>query len=340
MDFLKPLFNTELNSEGNIAIGGSLFERSRILNELDPEAYAIYFTEWLEERKSRLIEKANLILAQYGNDHRFGQLKKSFQFGQLRPFIGAGMSISSGYPAWTTFLYQLCVESHIVKDDLEKLILMGDFEQAAQMLYDDLGANLFNEYLQSVYSKGNDIVGPILYLPVLFPNCSIITTNFDDILDRLYIKEGKTGFDIVMSGAALDEVLRLLTDGSRLLIKLHGNCRIIRDRVLLKSEYDTHYANKGIVKKFFNGVLFGSSFLFIGCSLSIDRTIKTMIEIVKENGAHTLPRHYTFLPLRKEDDRIDRSKKLAEANIFPIWYPDNEHDESIEALLIKLKEDY
>ena len=50
--------------------------------------------------------------------------------------------------------------------------------------------------------------------------------------------------------------------------------------------------------------------------------------------------HYAFLRLEEDDQRIKRQNELAKANIFPIWYPkDEDHDECIMALLMKLKED-
>ena len=119
MDFLKPLFNSELNTEGDITVAGLTFERCKILAELDPISYDIKFNEWLEERKSRLIEKAETILTLYDNADRFEQLKRSFESGNLKPFIGAGMSVASGFPGWTSFLYKLCNESHVKIDDLE-----------------------------------------------------------------------------------------------------------------------------------------------------------------------------------------------------------------------------
>ncbi len=253
------------------------------------------------------------------------------------PFVGAGMSMASGYSGWTSFIYKLCSESHVERTDIETLLREGDYELAAQRLYDDLGPALFNENLESAFHVRNNISGPIQYLPVLFPDCSIITTNFDGIIEQLFI--GDNGFDSIRSGATLAEVLRNLAAGARLLIKLHGDCNVVADRVLLKSEYDAHYADEGVVKVFFNRVLFGSPFLFIGCSLSVDRTLKTMADIVNEYGADTLPRHYAFLSLNDGDDRVARKKELAAANIFPIWYFSDDHDESLEALFLDLLEE-
>jgi hypothetical protein len=110
------------------------------------------------------------------------------------------------------------------------------------------------------------------------------------------------------------------------------------DRVL-RDEYAQAYGDAGTVEKFFSRFLFGKSLLFVGCSLMTDRTLLTMEQVVAAEGAHTLPQHHAFLELKEGMDRVERKKALAKANIFPIWYPEGEHDESIEALLLELMEE-
>jgi hypothetical protein len=337
MEFLKPIYDEELNSEGDVEIVGSVFARSRILGELEPQTYSLTFAEWVEERKTHLILKADEILKQYDNKNRFEQLKKSFKAGTTIPFVGAGMSFPSGYPTWTTFLYQLCEESHVQKDELDRLVGAGDYEQAASVLHDDLGAALFNENLEGVFSSEKEIVGPIHYLPVLFPGSTVITTNYDRLLERVY-KGSEYGFDVVKYGKSLSEVVRLMANGNRMLLKLHGECDQVTDRVLLKVEYEAAYVNGDTVSDFFSRVLFAKSLLFLGCSLCTDRTFENMVAMVTKYKSETLPRHYAFLELKEANDRVARKKELAAANIFPIWYSEGEHDESIEALFVKLME--
>ena len=254
------------------------------------------------------------------------------------PFVGAGMSAPSGFPLWTRFLVDLAKESHVEPTSIEQFLQQGKFEEAAQSLHDDLGSGLFNENVEMTFSKLCEIDGPLNYLPTLFSGGSVMTTNFDTLLERVYTHQDNNGFDRVISGAAMSEVLRQMASGSRLLIKMHGDCRQVADRVLLKVEYDKLYGDNDLVEQFFNGVIFRQSILFVGCSLLNDRTVSTMKSIVRRYGAARVPRHYAFLELKASDDRVTRKKHLAEANIFPIWYPEREHDESLEALFLKMLE--
>jgi len=337
MDFLKVLFDEELNVEGVVEVVGLPFQRSRILGELEPNTYDVSFEEWTNQRSERLIESAKEILSHFDNANRFEQLKRTFDNGRVLPFIGAGMSMPSNFPGWTKFLYDACAESHILEDDLVALLESGCYEEAAQVLHDDMTPAGFNELLESTFKSEKEVRGAIHYLPKLFPETSIITTNFDGLIEKVFSGVNQ-GFDQVKSGRTLNEVSRLISMGSRLLVKLHGNCDLVAERVLLKDEYDVAYAVGSNVKNFFNRILFGQSLLFIGCSLYTDRTIKTMMEVVKEYSPESLPRHYAFLELKDSDDRVARKKELAKANIFPIWYPEGEHDESIEALFTLMLE--
>lgn len=280
---------------------------------------------------------SNDILSRFSNANRFEQLKKTFDNRRVLPFIGAGMSMPSNYPSWTKFLYDACLESHISEDYLSTLLGSGCYEKAAQVIHDDMTPAGFNELLESTFKSEKEVRGAIHYLPRLFPDSSIITTNFDGLIEKVFYGVNQ-GFDQVRSGKTLNEVSRLISQGNRLLVKLHGNCELVSERVLLKNEYDIAYAKSSEVNNFFNRILFGQSLLFIGCSLNVDRTIQTMIDVVTEHSSENLPRHYAFLELKEIDDRVSRNKELAKANIFPIWYPEGEHDESIEALFTLIME--
>jgi hypothetical protein len=338
MDFLRSLYDDMLNDEGAVIIASLAFTRSRILSELDNQQYSLSFDEWLEGYNERLREKAEEILSLHDNRDRFEQLIRIHSLSNITPFIGAGMSMQSGYPSWTSFLYKACEESHITTSDLGALLQVGQYEEAAQLLHDNMTSAVFNELLESTFISQKEILGSVNYLPLLFPNDHIITTNFDEVIERVYADTDKP-LSKIKSGKTLHEISRLMNQDSNMLIKIHGNCDQISERVLLKDEYDVAYLNEGDVANFFSNVMFRQSLLFIGCSLSEDRTIKKMMLTVTSNGNGSLPKHYAFLELKESDDRIARKKFLAQANIFPIWYQEGEHDESIEALLFKLNED-
>lgn len=338
MEFWRPKYHEYLNAEGDVEIVGSAFQRSRILKELEPETYQLSFEDWVEERKSNLRDVANQVLGTHDNAHRFEALKKTSSSKNVVPFLGAGLSMPSGYPGWTRFLRSLQRESHVNAAELESLLDFGDYEEAAQLIHDDLGPALFNKQLQECFDRSCPATGAINLFPLVFPDSNVVTTNFDKLLESAFSGQSQ-GFDQVIFGSNLGEALRILNGGGRYLLKLHGSCETVANRVLLREDYDQAYGDSGVVERFFSRFLFGKSLLFVGCSLMTDRTLRTMEQVVAAEGAHTLPQHYAFLELRDGVDRVERKKALAKANIFPIWYPEGEHDESIEALLLALMDE-
>lgn len=338
MEFWRPKYHEYLNTEGDVVIIGSTFQRSRILKELEPETYQLSFEDWVEERTSSLLDLASQVLGTHDNAHRFEALKKARSSQNVVPFLGAGLSMPSGYPGWTNFLWSLQEESHVNAADLESLLLLGDYEGAAQLIHDDLGSALFNKQLQECFDRGCSATGAINLLPLVFPDSNVVTTNFDKLLESAFSGQSQ-GFDQTILGSHLGEALRILNTGGRYLLKLHGSCETVANRVLLRDEYNQAYGDTGTVGRFFSRFLFGKSLLFVGCSLMTDRTLRTMEQVVQVEGAHSLPQHYAFLELKVGVDRVERKKVLAKANIFPIWYPEGEHDDSIEALLLALMEE-
>ncbi|KCZ73515.1 hypothetical protein ANME2D_00583 [Candidatus Methanoperedens nitroreducens] len=338
MDFLKGKFNEELLAEiednGNVKIAGSSFTPDSILKEMDSDGYNEAFSDWLDQRKKRLLIKADEILRLYDNQGRFNRLRDSYKRGAVIPFIGAGMSIPSGYPGWTKFLCQLRNETRVSEDDLNNLLSQGKYEEAVQALADDMPAGSFDEAIENAFGHDEDLAGTIQMLPYIF-NTSIITTNFDDVIKRCY-EAANLSFLEILLGANARELPRYLGEGSKVLIKLHGKANSRHSRVLTYTEYQRHYREGNCLLNVIEAIS-TKTLLFIGCSLVVDRTIQVLTQLVETKGHDVAIRHYALLSIGEDEDRLARRDHLAMANIFPIWYPaDEDHDECIEALLWKL----
>lgn len=337
--YLERKFINELNEEGVINIRGIEFERGRILATLDRPAYDDVFNEWLNDYKLQKLEQGRNILTRHNNQNRFNKLKGLFQNNRIVPFIGAGLSLPTGLPLWRGFLVKVQNESSINQEVFSSLLDKGEFEEAAQLL-DEHCATHLQEQLDNEYGKHfslEEIDGVICRLPEFFPNSSIVTTNYDSLLKVIYENNSKSFTHYLFDLNAI-EFSRLLSSGQRVLLKLHGTHTTKTKRILTVDEYNRHYNENNTISNCIYQ-LFSKSILFLGCSLSVDRTIKTLQEIVSERGSDNLARHYAFLSLGEMSnaEKINRQKELAKANIFPIWY-DDDHDECIEALLELLVE--
>jgi hypothetical protein len=343
MEFLKEQFESELIAEvddkGQVLIGGAEFTPTEILQELDDQSYLSCFDDWLVDQKQKRGSKADEILNQYGNRDRFNRLKEAFDRSAVVPFVGAGLSQASGYPGWTSFLEKLRGETRITLAQLKAMLDGGLYEEAAQALADDMPAGSFNEELENVYCAEREMKGPVQFLPHVFKG-PVITTNFDNILKQCF--DRASPFSETLIGGDSAEIKRYLGRNEHVLVKLHGKANSGKNRILTKREYDSYYDKNNSLPDAIKNIA-SNQLLFIGCSLGVDRTIKVLIEIAQTQGHDNAVRHYAFLPLFDEAERLDRRDALAEANIFPIWYPvevidgqvvnEEIHDESIAALL-------
>jgi len=340
MDFLKGEFNEQLAAEieqnGNVNVADYSFTPDQILIEIEPVGYDEAFIDWLDKRKERLLIKADEILELYDTRRRFNRLKESYKRESVIPFIGAGMSVPSGYPGWTKFLWQLRNETRVSEEDLNNLLSQGKYEEAAQVLADDMPAGSFDEAIEITFGCDEDLAGTIQLLPHIF-NTSVITTNFDDVIKRCY-EAANLSFSETLLGAEARELPRYLGQGSKVLVKLHGKANSRHSRVLTDSEYQQHYGEQNSLLDVIEAIS-TRTLLFVGCSLVVDRTIQMLTQLVEEKGHDVATRHYALLSIGEDEDRLARRDDLAKANIFPIWYPaDEDHDECIEALFQKLIE--
>lgn len=339
MELLKDEFLDQLIAEvdektGKVVIEAAEFTPQQILLEVSPTTFEEVFTEWRENRRQENLEKADLILSKFNNDKRFRMLKSRFATGAVIPFIGAGMSMPSQYPSWTDFLNRLIDETRADKSIFTSYMQNWQYEEAAQYIFDNMGEARFNEELENEFSHDNKIQGAIRLLPYLFKT-SVITTNYDNVIKRCYEKIGFPFSDTLIGSEAFN-LPKLLGTEDNVLLKLHGKANSSRNRILTSAEYNEHYKDDGQLKRCIKA-LSTKTLLFLGCSLGVDRTIKTLMQIVNEEEPGTLPNHYAFLRLSNEQERVAKAEELAKANIYPIWYT-SDHDESIEALLEKLAE--
>lgn len=343
MEHLRPLFNEALAQEGSVYVEkGRVYIRNNhwspdeiLKGLLENDAEKEVFLDWIEERKADMMAAADEILRNTGQGDRFLKLSEAFQRGAVTPFVGAGLSIPSGYPGWTAFLRQQREHTLLAEDAFEALLQHGEYEDAAQRLADCLRAG-FNEAVENAYGCTRELAGCVQYLPYVF-NTSVITTNFDDVLKRSYENAGNA-FTETLSGNDAVELARILGEGRRILLKLHGTSTTPRGRILTTSEYDRQYGDAGGLQRVVAAIC-TRTLLFMGCSLSSDRTVTAIKAHVAANGHDNIPRHYASLPEPGTPEaKAERRDQLLDCNIYPIWYPADAHDESVEAFLTKLAE--
>jgi hypothetical protein len=328
----REALSADIDVDGSVVIGGVAFSPVQIL-ERDQDSYREAFLGWIDGdwvpiREERLSD----ILADGTNKQRFDELLNTIKGGRVVPFIGSGMSAPSKMPLWSDFLRSLCASSAFSSHELEAMLTSGEFEEAATALLAKMPKHLFDERLEETFRSRieNKIDGAVRFIPDIFTGTAI-TTNFDDVLETVY-RAVETPYQEVLNGNSIAQFRKLRAKGFRCLLKIHGHYSNPEGRVLTRTEYDAAYG-VGCAARVELEYVFGSEpLLFMGCSLSNDRTVQLLKEIVDEDNG--TPRNYAFMK-RPNDGvtQLAREHFLSERKIFPVWY-DGDHDESIEALLV------
>ncbi|PWT83145.1 MAG: hypothetical protein C5B58_07000 [Acidobacteria bacterium] len=312
-------------------------------------ARAFYFGDHnLYEQEAKRFEqgeKARILNTDQfrGNLAVFEELKRSCNRGFVIPFVGAGMSRSVGLPDWTAYLLDIGEEAGLSRDAIrDRLIIQGDYEGAMDEILQRVTVNKFERDFERSFQLPEQLTGSVALLPRLFDNC-VITTNFDRVLERCYENESKAFMEKVTGRGAASAFFRAIPSGDRYLLKLHGNVDNAGERVLSQTEYDRAYGNARDINmsfpipKLLKRLFSSYTFLFLGCSLSADRTIQTFIRVVADEGRENLPHHYALLPSPSNPDKkriIDQ--RLADAHITPLWYPEGDYifvEEILQLLL-------
>lgn len=328
---LKASINPDENVE--FEFGGAEFTLLKILKS-DTEAYDSEFQAWLNDvwldrHRSRLKH----LLSLRNNEKRFNDLCGAARVGLLVPMVGSGMSCASGFPLWREFLRKIRRDRPFVREDeLDGMLNSGQYEEAVDRLASDMGVPLFDEQVEHNLRVEADrkIDGPVRLLPELFPSL-VLTTNLDDVLEHVYEASGKR-LQYPLAGKDIERYRRLHTGGSSCLLKLHGDCRRDEGRVLGVKEYTEAYGAGGGPREALSLVYRTRSLLWLGCSLSIDRTMTLAGELASLDSR--MPRHFALLQEPSDEAFwLAREKELTVRQIFPIWY-DGDHDDCIETLLV------
>ena len=270
-----------------------------------------------------------------------GNLRRLLQdfegpFGVI-PFVGAGLSVPNGLPGWSEFLIQQARRAGILKAVRHRLG-EGGFEEAADLISSELGLRAFYDAIEDAFGDHNFERRPLCGAVRLMPELSdgpVITTNFDHVLQRAFPQFNKP-FERVVLGAKVDIAAKALLQNRHMLLKLHGDVDDRTERILTLSDYEKQYGKLDQpLPRVLGQILTARVILFIGCSLTRDRTLSVLGEI---SSAVSMVTHYAIVerPRSPRKYRL-RARSLSQFGIRPIWYPPGRHEfiERVLELLLK-----
>ncbi|MCY1065607.1 SIR2 family protein [Nannocystis sp. RBIL2] len=335
-EYLKrPAYNRWLDGRGPvIEIEDGTYTRSEVLFAVDRDGYHAKYAEYEDKRLGDLRDSGNACLDwRKSQRQRFERLVDAARRGAVVPFVGAGLTIPCGMKGWQSFLYHLADESLTDRAIIESHILAGEYEEAAELLCNNMGERWFSEQIVTEFGRVVESKGAVCLLPRLTKTC-LITTNFDHVIESVF-SDHKPSLERAI-GSNAEEFHRALVQNRPYLLKVHGDVERAQDRVLSFTHYKAAYGDGAIdfarpLPKALKRAFTSKVLLFLGCSLGPDRTMRFFRTLIATDDPPD--QHYAILEAPVADsDRVSREKTLAEHGIVPIWYPNGEHHH-VEALV-------
>lgn len=293
----------------------------------DKEAYDQAFKLYRDTRRDEVLNQT-YFSDQFNDNHwfdknlsRFDQLTDLLEGNDVVPFIGAGLSVGGGFPTWKDHLRQQARTAAIDINNVEKLLSEGRHEDIIEEIERIRGQDVFIGEVRDVFSQTGTLTDTTLLISELFAD-TVITTNYDRLLEKAYSTGIKNAYHIITGADALKAPIA----GQLSLIKLHGDITHPAQCILSKSQYDAAYGADKIdmmlpIPKLLEYYYTNSSLLFLGCSLQDDRTIHVFRAIKEKIGEIDLPQHFSIEQAPEtEEEMADRNAFLARLGITGIWF--------------------
>jgi hypothetical protein len=181
------------------------------------------------------------------------------------------------------------------RNELHALLRKGHLLEVADECSKLLGGYLFRDFIQKLFR--NPAVRPVRLheLIVQLPFSAILTTNYDDLLERAYVLKNHTDvYPLVFSRDNVAQLPRLASEKRFFILKLHGDSNNIETLVLTKRDYMEVIHRDQIYRTVLSSMLATHTAIFIGYGLrdyDLNLILGEQAALFNSFGR----RHYAFL---------------------------------------------
>jgi len=323
-EWLESEEGAALREENNI---DGLSQPSKVFFVSDKSAYIQAFEEYRKERRHEALNETYLY-TQFTDDHwfqrnldHFNQFVQCLAGGIVVPFVGAGLSVEGGFPSWKDHLRQQGRTAGIDNALVEELLATGQYEAVIEQIENKTNRDVFIQEIRDVFSREGTVTGATMWLPELFVD-TLITTNYDQLIEQAYEEKGQGALQIIDGLNALEET----ASNKITIIKLHGDIKNHTQCILSKNQYNQTYGNDELdltlpIPRLLSYYYKNKNLLFLGCSLNEDRTMQVFRAVKDKIGNANIPQHFSIEQApENEDELVRRNAQLAGLGITAIWF--------------------
>jgi hypothetical protein len=260
----------------------------------------------------------------------FGDLRKDYEVGAVRLFVGAGVSSAAKLPTWRELVELLRDEVRNGEEneeraaEIQELLARGRYIDALSSAKQVLGAPRFVRVVQKTLDDE-----PVRELPPLLKAIgaltkarAALTTNLDRLLER------------ALGWPAIERPKQDAASARAKVVKLHGTLLDPDTWILTRDEYDKAVHANGHLRALYAGLFHGGDrLLFIGYGLSDDDFDLRLADIrAWSGGGGQVPIHYALVLRNARGPQV--RKQLRDAGVVLLEYDDKDgtHAGLFEAL--------
>lgn len=241
-------------------------------------------------------------------------------------FVGAGLSRSAEYPGWRELMEIIVAKIKPAAGDsahseLTALLKAGRFPELADQCREILGRSRFAALLREKLTKS---VSPseATHRPIVqTPYASIVTTNYDTLLEDAYALWSDEGVPKSPTGAQLGRHGTLLLDRAFFILKAHGTIHDAASLVFTSEDYRRITHANPAFQAMMAAILLSHAVIFVGYSLS-DPNFRLLLESqLSVFGTQAPPRY----ALMEDVGTVEAQILRRTAGIEVISYPRGEH---------------
>ncbi|GAA0066793.1 hypothetical protein UT300002_15750 [Clostridium perfringens] len=196
-------------------------------------------------------------------------INKAARNNKLVVFVGAGVSMNSGYPSWQELIKDFAegLGYDMKESSFDELLRIPQYyyNSRKEKEYYDIILNSFD-----IKAEPNKIHDLILDLNPTH----IITTNYDDLIERAANKRGMF-YDVVSKDSDL-----AYSVNNKMIIKMHGDLKN-KNIVLKEDDYMSYFNNFKLIQNYIKSLISTHVVLFVGYSVS-DVNLKYIFQWVRD----------------------------------------------------------
>lgn len=222
------------------------------------------------------------------------KLKKDAENNKLVVFVGAGVSANSNCPSWDGLINRFADELGINSKGREKSV--DYYLKIPQYYYIERGEKEYFDVIEETINSIDPVPNDINKIIFKLNPHAIITTNFDDLIEKTIKSEG-----LFYTTVKQDKELPY-AENEKIVIKMHGDGKL--KNIVLKEEDYLNYSRKfPLIENYIRGLFSTKTILFVGYSAE-DPDFKILFQWVKDQlKGHFQPAY--LLDVGNSLDRIN-----------------------------------